>query len=148
LKQQICFAGRQAQSIAACHRRASRPSSRDGHQVARKDYGSSVRAAAEQASAARKEADRLACEAWNKRMLGLPGAAQPSTTVGDALNAGYSYLEMRCLGCDMHQTVALDIFRRPKATPMHELERYMRCRDCSRLQAIHISAATNEDLGE
>jgi hypothetical protein len=47
----------------------------------------------------------------------------------------------------MHQTVALDIFRRPKATPIHELERYMRC-DCSRLQAIHISAATNEDLGE
>jgi ribosomal protein S27E len=60
----------------------------------------------------------------------------------------YSYLEVRCLGCDMHQTVALDIFRRPKATPIHELERYMRCRDCSRLQAIHISAATNEDFGE
>ena len=30
--------------------------------------------------------------------------------------------------------VALDIVRRPKATPIHELERYMRCKDCSRLQ--------------
>jgi hypothetical protein len=40
-------------------------------------YGSSVRAAAEQARAARKEADRLACQAWNKRMLGLHRAAQP-----------------------------------------------------------------------
>jgi len=34
-------------------------------------YGASVRAAAEQAAEARKTADRLACEAWNKRMLGF-----------------------------------------------------------------------------
>jgi len=40
-------------------------------------YGGSIRAAAERAKEARKEADRLACEAWNKRMLGFqgPGAA-------------------------------------------------------------------------
>jgi hypothetical protein len=48
----------------------------------------SVRAAAERAAEARKEADRLACEAWNKRMLGFQGPAQPSPTLGDALNAG------------------------------------------------------------
>ena len=35
--------------------------------------GASVRAAAEQAAYARKDADRLACEAWNKRMLGFQG---------------------------------------------------------------------------
>jgi len=29
-------------------------------------FGSSIRASAERAAAARKEADRLACEAWNK----------------------------------------------------------------------------------
>ena len=44
------------------------------------------------------------------------------------------FLEVRCLGCDTHQTVALDIVRRPKATPIHELERYMRCRDCSQVR--------------
>jgi hypothetical protein len=33
-----------------------------------------------------------------------------------------------------HQTVALEIVRRPKATPVHELGRYMPCRNCSRLQ--------------
>jgi hypothetical protein len=97
-------------------------------------YGASVRAAAERAAAARKEADQLACEAWNKRMLGFQGPAQPSLTLGDALNAGYRYLEVRCLGCDTHQTVALDIVRRPKATPIHELERYMRCKDCSQVR--------------
>src|SRR6266403_5706121 len=61
-------------------------------------YGSTIRATAERAKQARKEADRLACEAWNYRMLGYKGPAQPSPTLGDALNAGYGYLEVRCLG--------------------------------------------------
>jgi hypothetical protein len=97
-------------------------------------YGSSIRHSAERAAAARKEADRLAGEAWNQRMLGYKGPAQPSPALGDALNACYLYLEVRCLGCDTHQTVALDIVRRPKATPIHELERYMRCKDCSEVR--------------
>jgi hypothetical protein len=97
-------------------------------------YGASVRAAAERAKEGRKEADRLACEAWNKRMLGFRGPAQPSPTLGDAVNAGYLYLEVRCLGCDTHQTVALDVVRRPKTTPIHELERYKRCKDCSQVR--------------
>ena len=40
-------------------------------------------------------------------MLGYKGPAQPSPTLGDALNAEFLYLEVRCLGCDTHQTVAL-----------------------------------------
>jgi hypothetical protein len=51
-------------------------------------YGSSVRISAQRAAVARKEADKLACEAWNTRMLGLRGPAQPSATLGDVLNAG------------------------------------------------------------
>ena len=74
-------------------------------------------------------------------MLGYKGPAQPSPALGDALNAGYRYLEVRCLGYDTHQTVALDIVRRPKTMPIHELERYMRCKDYSRFEAIHTSAA-------
>ena len=97
-------------------------------------YGGSVRAAAERATEARKEADRLACEAWNKRMLGFQGPAQPSPALGDAINAGFGYLEVKCLGCNTHQTVALNIVRRPKSTPIHELERYMRCKDCWQVQ--------------
>jgi hypothetical protein len=97
-------------------------------------YGVSIQMSAERAKHARKEADRLACEAWNMRMLGYKGPAQPSPTIGDALNAGYGYLEVRRLGCDTHQTVALDIIRRPKAIPIHELERYMRCKDCSQVR--------------
>ena len=48
-------------------------------------FGPSIRASAERAAAARKEADRLACEAWNKRMLVYRGLAQPSPTLGDAI---------------------------------------------------------------
>lgn len=97
-------------------------------------YGLSVQIAADAAAKARLDADRLACEAWNKRMLAFQGPAQPSPTIGDALNARYCYLEVRCLGCDTNQTVALDIIRRPKTTPVHELERYMRCKDCSQVR--------------
>ncbi len=57
-------------------------------------------------------------------MLGFQGPAQPSPALSDAINAGFGHLEVKCLGCNTHQTVALDIVRRPKATPVHELERY------------------------
>ncbi|WMT78849.1 hypothetical protein [Bradyrhizobium sp. Ash2021] len=97
-------------------------------------YGGSVRHAAEVAAEARKTADRLACEAWNKRMLGFQGPAQPSPALGDALNAGYLYLEVKCLGCNTHQTVDLNVVRRAKTTPVHELERYMRCKNCSQVR--------------
>ena len=90
-------------------------------------FGATVRAAAERAAKVRKEADQLACAAFK-------GPAQPSPSLGDALNAGYGYLEVRCLGCDTHSTVALDIVRRPKTTPIHELERYMRRKDCSQVR--------------
>jgi hypothetical protein len=50
-------------------------------------YGSSVRAAAGQARAARKEADRLACQAWNKRMLGLQGPAHAPSPIPMLLRA-------------------------------------------------------------
>jgi hypothetical protein len=66
-------------------------------------FGTTIRHSAERAADARKEANKLACVAWNNRMLGYQGPAQPSPTLGDALNAGYIYLEVRCLGCDTHR---------------------------------------------
>jgi len=40
-------------------------------------YGASARAAAERAAEARKQADRMTCDAWNKRMLAFKGPARP-----------------------------------------------------------------------
>jgi hypothetical protein len=95
-------------------------------------HGASVRAAAEHAAKARKEADRLVCEAWNKRMLGFQGPAQPSPAFGDA-ECRLPVPRSEVPRCNTHQTVALNTVRRPKATPIHELERSMRCRDCSQV---------------
>jgi hypothetical protein len=86
-------------------------------------YGASIRAAAERAKEARKEADRLAWKAWNKRVLGFQGPAHPSHALCDAINAGYRYLEVRCLDCDTHQTVALDIVSRRRRHPTTKFER-------------------------
>ncbi len=97
-------------------------------------YGATVRLSAERAAQARREAAPLDCVAWNQLMLAFQGPAQPSPALGDALNARFLYLEVRCLGCDTHQTVALNIVRQPKTTPIHELERYMRCKDCSKVR--------------
>jgi len=131
----LCPPRHPQQSVAACLSRAARRIlSPWGSKSRESIYRASIRASAERAQEARKEADRLACEAWNQRMLGYNGPAQPSPAPGDAVNARYLYLEVRCLGCDTRQTVALDIVRRPKATPIHELERYMRCDDCSQVR--------------
>lgn len=104
-------------------------------------YGASVRAAAEQAAEARKKADRLAVEAWNARMLGFQGPAQPSPTLGDALNAGYGYLEVRRLGCDTNQPVALDIVRRPECSLFMSWSDTCDARTARRCAAIRTSAA-------
>ena len=103
-------------------------------------YGASVHAATERAKEARQEADKLSL----RRMEQVP--ARPSVALRSLrllwvtrLNAGYLYLEVRRLGCDTHQTVALDVIRRPKTTPIHELERYMRCRDCSQVRGYALT---------
>ena len=75
-------------------------------------YGASVRAAAEKAAEARKTADRLACEAWNKRMLGFQGPAQPSPALGDALNAGYITLSIAvCIGFPSYEFHSRTVYR-------------------------------------
>jgi hypothetical protein len=80
------------QSVAACRYEPTEAhSAAMGTKSRESIYGGSVRHSAERAKEARKEADRLACVAWNQRMLGLKGPAQPSPARGggDALNAGH-----------------------------------------------------------
>jgi hypothetical protein len=45
-------------------------------------FASSIRVAAERAAEARRETDQIACKAWNMRMLGFKGPAQPSPALG------------------------------------------------------------------
>jgi len=77
------------------------------------------------------------------RMLGYKGSAQLSPMLGDALNAGYCFLEVHCLGCDTRQTVDLKKVRRPRSTTLiHELERSMRCEGCTERSGRPTSVAT------
>jgi hypothetical protein len=132
----LCPNQRQPQILATCRfPPVQRILAAHGHQIPRQALRHVGPHRAQKAADARREADKLACDAWNKRMLAFKGPAQPSSTLSDALNAGSGYLEVRCLGCDIHQTVAHDIVRRPKATPIHEPERYMRCKDCSEVRS-------------
>ena len=64
-------------------------------------FGPSIRASAERAAAARKEADRLACEAWNKRMLGYrgPGALDAYQSSGSDLAADYLWPRSEIWAC-------------------------------------------------
>jgi hypothetical protein len=50
-------------------------------------YGASVRAATERATQASRPGSPS--RRGNKRMLGFQGPAQPSPTLGDAINAGF-----------------------------------------------------------
>ena len=87
--------------------------------------GSDIRIAAERAAEARKKADQLACVAIR--------ALRSRRDAGRCAESGFAYLEVRRFGCDTHQTASLAIIRRAKTTPIHQLERYMRCKDCSQV---------------
>lgn len=97
-------------------------------------WGATVATAEQRAKETRLVADVAACEAWNWRMRCYGGPAQPSPLLGDALNAGFRYLEVKCDGCSTHSTVDLTIIRRPKETPVWQLERRMACRPCSEVR--------------
>jgi predicted Zn-ribbon and HTH transcriptional regulator len=66
-------------------------------------------------------------------MLGFRGPAQPSSTLGDALNAGYLSLEVRCSRLRLAPDRCARCGPQAKSTPIHELERYMRCKECSQV---------------
>jgi hypothetical protein len=83
----LCPARYRPQAVAACRYRAARrilspwgpnhARAFTAHRSSRWPTGDELR----------RRVD-IAVEAWNKRMLGFQGPAQPSPTLGDAINAG------------------------------------------------------------
>jgi hypothetical protein len=93
-------------------------------------WGDRVRAAKMNAEHARqraieasREADRAEAHAWSLRMEGFGGPAQPSPTIGQCLNGGYGWLEVKCHRCETKASIPLDAVRRPRDTPIWKLER-------------------------
>ena len=93
-----------------------------------------IRHAEPRAREARFTADVAACDTWNYRKKATPAPHDPPRPIGDALNAGFRYLEVKCADCNTHSTVDLTTLRRPRETPIWQLEQRMRCRPCSKIR--------------
>ena len=69
-------------------------------------------------------------KAWSLQMEGYGGPAQPSPTIGQCLNGGYRYLEVKCHRCETRASLPLNAIRRPRDTPIWKLEAALKCRSC------------------
>jgi hypothetical protein len=54
-----------------------------------------------------READNLACQSWNEKMWSTGGPAQPSPTIGQAVNGGLPWLEVKCSRCRTPSSIDL-----------------------------------------
>jgi putative SOS response-associated peptidase YedK len=81
------------------------------------------------AQAAQSRADSLSIIAWNERMW-IGGPAQPSPTIGMAIEQGYRYLRVRCSCCRTLAWVELKKIRRAPETPVWKLEGGLYCSLC------------------
>ena len=77
-----------------------------------------------------RRADDLACQAWNERMWRAGQPISPSPTIGQAINGGFPFLEIRCSRCRTPSTVDLAALRRPPTTFVHDLPGRLRCGKC------------------
>jgi Fe-S-cluster-containing hydrogenase component 2 len=100
-------------------------------------YGGQIMGAKMRADGAReatkkaaREADRAEAEAWSLQMEGYGGPAQPSPSIGQCLNGGYGYLEVKCHRCESRASLPLNAIRRPRDTPIWKLEAALKCRSC------------------
>jgi hypothetical protein len=51
-------------------------------------------------------------------MEGYGGPAQPSPTIGQCLNGGLAWLQVKCHRCKTEASIPLDCLRRPRDTPI------------------------------
>src|SRR3954466_1908545 len=94
--------------------------------------GAKIRAegARKRAVEAAREADRAEAEAWSLQIEAYGGPAQPSPTIGQCLNGGLGCLEVECKRCKTRASLPLDAIRRPRTTPIWNLEAALKCRSC------------------
>lgn len=60
------------------------------------------------------------------------GPAQPSPTIGQCINGGDGFLEVKCHRCESWASLPLDAIRRPRDTPIWKLEAALKCRPCKK----------------
>ena len=79
-----------------------------------------------------READDLACQSWNERMWADGGPIDPSPTIDQAINGGYTWLEIACSRCKTPRNVDLCALPHVPSTCVHDLASRLRCSKCTR----------------
>lgn len=77
-----------------------------------------------------READNLACQSWNEKMWSDGGPIDPSPTIDQAINGGFSWLQIECSRCKTPHDVDLCALRRPPTTFVHDLVGPLVCQKC------------------
>src|SRR5258708_7944153 len=78
-----------------------------------------------------QQAERLLSESWNERMWSDGGPIDPSPTIDQAVNGGFSWLEIQCARCKTESDVDLAAMKHPPTTFVHDLASRLRCRKCA-----------------
>lgn len=78
-----------------------------------------------------QKSDNLTCQSWNERMWSDGEPTDPSPTINQAINGGFSWLEIECSRCKTAKSVDLCTLRRPPTTCVHDLVGRLRCKKCA-----------------
>ncbi|MET4085584.1 hypothetical protein [Bradyrhizobium sp. S3.5.5] len=79
-----------------------------------------------------KQADQLLSESWNERTWANGEPIDPSPTIDQAINGGYSWLQIECSRCKSAREVDLAALNHPSTTFVHDLASRLRCRKCAK----------------
>jgi len=79
-----------------------------------------------------RTADKLLCESWSERMWADGEPIDPSPTIDQAVNGGYSWLQIECSRCKAARDVDLASLTHPSTMFVHDLASRLRCRKCSK----------------
>jgi hypothetical protein len=63
-------------------------------------------------------------------MEGYCGPTQHSPTIGQCLNGGYGWLEVKCHRRETKASIPLDAVGRSRDTPIWKLDASLKCRSC------------------
>ena len=74
-----------------------------------------------------READNLACQSWNEKMWSDGGPIDPSPTIDQAINGGFSWLEIKCSRCLTPRDVDLCALPHVPTTCVHDLAGRLVC---------------------
>src|SRR3981081_4176204 len=79
-----------------------------------------------------READNLACQSWNEKMWSDGGPIDPSPLIDQAINGGFTWLEIECSRCRTPRDVDLCTLRHVPTTCVHDLVKRLVCQKCKK----------------